>query len=332
LNKGVLGMQHPNIFNLEQIKRVLPGIDPIKAIEEGFLSYSQGKAVIPPVGELIFKDPPGEAHIKYGCIKDEEYYVIKIASGFYNNIKLGIPPNTGLMLLFKQQTGELAGILLDEGYLTNIRTAAAGAVAAKYLAPRQVSRIGIFGAGVQGRMQIQFLKDIVACKKLMVWGMNEKECNTYKSDMESLGYDVETTLDPAEVAENCNLLITATPAKTPLLKTNQIRRGTHITAMGSDTPEKNELEPGILQMADIVVADSLDQCQSRGEIFKAVSANRLTQDKPVELGNMISGLAPKRKTDDQITVADLTGVAIQDIQVSVAVYNALKVMKEEVKG
>jgi ornithine cyclodeaminase len=322
-------MQHPNIFNLTQIKQVLPGIDPIRAIEDGFVAYSRGKTIIPPVGELIFENPPGEAHIKYGCIRDDEFYVIKIASGFYENIKLGIPPNTGLMLLFKQRTGELASILLDEGYLTNIRTAAAGAVAAKHLAPKEVHRIGIFGAGVQGRMQIQYLKDIVSCNKIMAWGMNEKELNRYKLDMEALGYDVLTTLDPKDVAENCNLIITATPAKSPLLKEDYIKPGTHITAMGSDTPEKIELEPGILKRADIVAADSLAQCQSRGEIFQAVKAGIMDHKKPVELGHIISGRSPKRDSDTQITVADLTGVAIQDVQVSVAVYNALKSLSNE---
>lgn len=124
---------HTKIFTLDQIKKVLKDLDPIQSIEDGFVAYSQGKAMVPPVGELLFEDPPGDVHIKYGYISGDEYFVIKIASGFYNNVKLNIPTFNGLMLVFKQKTGELACILLEVGHLTNIRTAAAAAVAAKRL-------------------------------------------------------------------------------------------------------------------------------------------------------------------------------------------------------
>ena len=114
------------VVALEQIKAVLPGIDLIPLIEEGFVAYSQGRAVVPPVGELIFKDPPGDVHIKYGYIEREDYFVIKIASGFPDNEKLDLPSGSGMMLLFRQETGEPVCLLHDEAYLTDIRTAVAG--------------------------------------------------------------------------------------------------------------------------------------------------------------------------------------------------------------
>jgi ornithine cyclodeaminase len=311
------------IFNLDQIKEALRYLDPIQSIEQGFVAYSQGKAVIPPVGELLFHDPPGDMHIKYGSIVRDEYFVVKIATGFYENYKLNLPPNTGLMLVFKQKTGELAGILLDEGYLTNIRTAAAGAVVAKYLAPKNVEKIGIFGAGVQGRMQLEYLKSIVNCRDVIVWGINQEEVERYKRDMEPKGYNVQTTLEANDIASSCNLIITATPSKSPLLRVDQIQKGTHITAVGSDTPEKNELDPEILKKADIVVADSISQCLIRGEIFQAIKANVLKKDNVVELGQVIINKESQRSSEDQITITDLTGVAIQDIQIAVAVYKSL---------
>lgn len=311
------------IFNLSQIKEVLKKLDTIQTIEEGFIAYSQGKTVVPPVGELIFKNPPGDMHIKYGYIIGDEYYVIKIASGFYENYKLNLPAISGLMLVFKQKTGELACILLDEGYLTNIRTAAAGAVVAKYLAPKNVRCIGIFGAGIQGRMQLKYLETIIKCKDIIVWGINQNELDAYKKDMEPLGYNIQTTLNANEVASKCNLIITATPSRSPLLHADQIQKGTHITAMGSDTHEKIELDPRILQRADIVVADSISQCLSRGEIYQAIKAGLLEKDKLVELGNVISKKELQRSSEEQTTIADLTGVAIQDIQISKAVYEAL---------
>lgn len=311
------------IFNLNQIKEVIGNIDAISCIEEGFAAYSQGKVVVPPIGELIFDNPPGDTHIKYGYIKEDEYFIIKIASGFYENYKLNLPSNSGLMLLFKQKTGELACILLDEGYLTDLRTAAAGAVAARYLAPKNVHHIGIFGAGIQGRMQLEYLKSIVNCKDVIVWGINREELDLYKNDMEPHGYNVQTTLEADDIAASCNLIVMATPSKTPLLQAGQIRKGTHITAMGSDTSEKQELDAGILRKADIVAADSIGQSDSRGEVFKAKEAGVLTNEDIVELGNVITNKELQRTSDDQITVADLTGVAVQDIQISKAVYEAL---------
>jgi ornithine cyclodeaminase len=312
-----------DIFNLDQIKTSLKDIDTTKAIEQGFVIYSQKKAVIPPIGEMIFEKPPGDVHIKYGYIIGDDYYVIKIAAGFYENTKLNIPTDSGLMLMFKQKTGELACILLDECYLTNLRTAAAGAVVAKYFAPKSVQRIGIFGAGTQGRMQLEHLRPIVDCKDVIVWGLNQEELDAYKMDMESLGFSIQTTMNSEDIASSCNLIVTATPSKSPLLRADQIRKGTHITAMGSDTPEKNELEPGILRAADIVVADSISQCRSRGEISVALKAGLIEEKDILELGHAILDEKLQRTSEDQVTVADLTGVAVQDIQISKAVYKAL---------
>jgi ornithine cyclodeaminase len=309
------------IASLEQIEEVLPTLDLIPAIEEGFVAYSSGRAVVPPVGELILDK--GEVHIKYGYIRGEEFYVIKVASGFYENPSLGLPSGNGCMLLFRQQTGELAGILLDEGLLTNVRTAVAGAIAAKYCAPKKVERIGIVGAGAQGRLQLEWLAKVTTCRKALVWGLGTAELETYKRDMEPLGFSVETTLDAPAILETCNLVVTATPSKKPLLRAADLRPGTHITAVGSDTPDKQELDPEILAKADLVVADSIPQCRLRGEIHKALESGHIEEGRCVELGAIIAGRAKGRTSDSQTTVVDLTGVAVQDIEIATAVYRAL---------
>lgn len=310
------------IIELKEILRVLPDIDVVGAVEKGFIAYSNGLAVVPPVGELLFKDPPGEVHIKYGYIRGGASYVIKIASGFYENPSLGLSSSEGLMLVFDQRTGRLEAVLLDECHLTNVRTAAAGAITARYLAPSKVERIGILGAGVQGRMQLEYTGPVVGCSSAVVWGQNEEELDAYKKDMEKKGFSVATTLQPEEVAERCRLIVTATPAKKPLLFKKHIRKGTHITAMGSDTTEKQELDTEILGMADLVVADSIAQCLVRGEIVHAVGEGDLKRDSVLELGQVIQDPSRGRTSDDQITVADLTGVAVQDIQIAEAVYHA----------
>jgi ornithine cyclodeaminase len=219
------------IYNLTQIKDVLKSLQPIQEIEEGFVAYSQGKAVIPPVGEMVFKEPPGDVHIKYGYLLDDDYYVIKIASGFFESPPSSRYTSDGLILLFKKGTGELACALLDECHLTNVRTAAAGAVSAKYLAPKNIECIGVIGAGTQGRMQVEYLAPVIDCKEVMVWGMNQNELDDYKKDMEPLGYNVKTTLSTEDIAAHCNLIVTATPSKSPLLSADKVRKGTHITIL-----------------------------------------------------------------------------------------------------
>ncbi|MFX0085448.1 MAG: ornithine cyclodeaminase family protein [Candidatus Hodarchaeota archaeon] len=314
------------IIQLDEIKEILKVIEPIKLIEEGFVAYSQGKVVVPPVGEMIFDDPkyPGDCHIKYGYIKKNDFYVVKIAQGFYNNPKLGLPSNNGLNILFNQKTGAIECILLDEGHLTNVRTASAGAIAAKYMAPTNVKKIGIFGTGIQGKMQLSYLKFVVKCRKAIIWGRSQNSLDKYQEEMADSGYDIETTLKSTDVTNSCNLIVTCTPAKKPLIKTNQIRKGTHITAVGSDTPEKQELDSRILQKADRVISDSIFQAETRGECFHAIKNGMITKDKLIELGEMILEKKFQRSSDDEITVVDLTGVAVQDIQISKAVFEGLR--------
>lgn len=312
------------IVTLKEIKQILEIIDPIPLIEEGFVAYSQGKVVVPPVGELIFENPPGDCHIKYGFIKGDDFYVIKIAQGFYDNPKIGLPSINGLNLLFNQKTGQIECILLDEGHLTNVRTAAAGAVVAKYLAPKNVKKIGIYGTGIQGKMQLQYLKTIVDCHEALVWGRSQESLNAYIKEMRDSGFEIETTLNSEDVTNSCNLIVTCTPSKIPLINASQIQKGTHITAIGSDTPEKQELGSELLGLADRVISDSLSQADSRGECYRAMKDNKITKNDMIELGKMITNKALQRQSDEEITIADLTGVAIQDIQISKAVFLKLE--------
>jgi ornithine cyclodeaminase len=310
----------PVVVPLAEIKRILAAIDPLPLIEAGFVAYSRGEVVVPPVGELVFDDPPGDVHIKYGYIKGDGFYVIKIASGFYDNPKLGLPSGDGLMLVFSQKTGVLEAILLDESYLTNLRTAVAGAVAAKYLAPEKVTAVGIVGAGVQGRMQLDWLRRVRSFDEAVVWGINEEELAAYRRDMGPTGLKIRTTLRAEEVMAAANLIVTCTPSTEPILEAGWIRPGTHITAVGSDTAAKQELDAAILARADRVVVDSLSQSELRGEVYRAVRAGAIGRERLIELGRVIEDKTLRRASDEEITVADLTGVAVQDIQISKAVW------------
>jgi len=309
-----------NVLELDAIKQRIDIPELIEAIEEGFVLYSDDKVVVPPVGFLNFEEPPGDVHIKYGYVKDDDVYVLKVASGFYDNHKLGVPFADGVLLVFSQQTGHLQRVLHDQCWLTDIRTAAAGAVAARHLAPKNVQGIGIVGTGTQARMQLELLKGIVDCNRCVIWGRNPDKVTQMIDDLGSRdsiaawGLEFEAAESIDVLTASCNLIVTTTPAREPLLHADQIRAGTHITAMGSDDHGKQELEATLLGKADLVVADSISQCVDHGECCHAVRDAVIREADILELGAVIAEPAKGRQNDEQITIADLTGIAIQDIQ------------------
>lgn len=311
------------VYTLPEIKQALSEINMTPFIEQGFIAYSKGDVIVPPVGELTFSDPPGDTHIKYGYITGDDIYVIKIASGFYNNPELGLSSSSGLMLVFSQKTGMLQTILLDEGYLTDVRTAIAGQIGAYYLAPPTVNAIGVIGTGIQARMQVAYLQSVTPCRSVIVWGRTAEKVDQYIKDMQTTGFSVTKAESPKEVAASANLIITTTPSTSPLLFETEIQPGTHITAMGSDTEHKQELDVQILASADIIIADSLPQCRERGEISKALDAGVISENNIMELGQYISTSPVPKRTDSATSIIDLTGVAVQDIQIAAAVCQQL---------
>ncbi|HEX5764360.1 MAG TPA: hypothetical protein VFY27_02245 [Woeseiaceae bacterium] len=312
----------PEILELDAIRSQIDVPALIRAIEQGFVLYSENKVVVPPVGFLHFEQPPGDVHIKYGYIKNDDVYVLKVASGFYDNAKLGLPVADGVILVFSQQTGHLERVLHDECWLTDMRTAAAGAVAAKHLAPRTVRHIGIVGTGTQARMQLEFLRGVIDCQSCVVWGRDPDKVHQMIEDLASRngirewGLELKAAGSVDELAAECNLIVTTTSARQPVLRADQVRAGTHITAMGSDDHGKQELEAALLGKADLVVADSISQCVDHGECHYAVQNGLIDEASIVELGNVIKYPEIGRASDDQITIADLTGIAVQDIQVA----------------
>jgi ornithine cyclodeaminase len=311
------------IVTLPEIRDALRGVDLVPGSEAAFVAYSSGRAVVPPVGELLIPESQADVHIKYGYIVGEPYYVVKVASGFYGNPERGLPSSNGLVLVFSRVTGELVVVLLDEGHLTDLRTGAAGAVVAKHFAPKTVRRIGIVGSGTQARYQLRMLKPVLACRAVLAWGRHPERLARYGEEMTAEGFAVATTTDLREVMATCDLIVTCTASREPLLLRDQLRPGVHITAVGADSPGKQELDPLILRRAEVVVADSLSQCLERGEIAHAVRSRCVRPDDVVELGAVIAGQAPGRLSEEDITVADLTGVAVQDIEIARTVLDAV---------
>ena len=208
-------------------------------------------------------------------------------------------------------------------YLTDIRSAAAGALAAKYFAPKDVKAIGVIGTGIQARLQLEYIQKITTCKTVFLWGRNAENAKKMQSKL-STSLDITIAKNPTEIAQRCNLIITTTPATAPLLFSKDILPGTHITAVGSDTSEKQELDDKLLANADIVVSDSLSQSESRGEIYRARQNGSLQANKVIELGHAIQTPSLQRTNDKQTSIVDLTGVAVQDIMIAKIIYNNFK--------
>lgn len=305
-----------------ELRRAVTLADAIPAMEEAFVKYSEKRATVPPVVQLDVPENRGEIHIKAGHIHGASEYVIKIAAGFYDNPARNLPVGSGLMMVFDSVTGFPLAMLLDNGFLTELRTAAAGAVAAKHMAIQNVDQVGIFGAGVQGRFQLEALASVRRFQHVRVYDHHSANVGKYLADLQGkFEARIEPAFTPEEAARGSNVIITATPSRKPILLGEWISPGTHITAMGSDSPDKQELDTSVLARADRIIADSVVQCVIQGEIHHAVKVGILQEtDVDGELGDVISGKVPGRLNDKEITICDLTGVGVQDAAIAKIAY------------
>ena len=315
------------VLTKEEIESILKLEDSIEAVEEGFKAYNSGRTVIPfPVAQLV-PDHNGDVHIKPGYIKGYPTYTVKIASGFYDNPRQGLPPSHGMMLLFDSRTGFPLCFEVDRGFITDLRTAAAGAVAARALAKQKVDQVGIIGTGAQARLQAEALSKVRAFSVLKVWGRNPIRVDEYiKAVQGRIQAKVVAAKSAEEAVAGSDVVVTATMSTVPLVRAKWVSEGTHITAVGSDSPEKQELEAKVLGKADKVVVDSLRQCAQLGELHHAIEEGILTEsDVHAELGEVLLGKKKGRESDEEVTVCDLTGLAVQDVVTSQLVYErALK--------
>ena len=318
-------MMKPKVLAWDQIEPILSKIDVIEPMKQGFIDYSRGLAEIPPVGELIMEDPPGDVHIKYGYLRGGNYYVIKIASGFVGNNDLGIKAGQGMMLLFDIKTGQPLAILIDEANLTDIRTGIAGAITSSELASKNVNEVLIVGTGVQARYQAKYICQEMDISKVVFWGRDESKINKLANDINLNNVEIKIEKNLESAVRSSKLIITTTSAKSALIVSEWVQPGTHITAVGSDTHDKCELDYNILAKANLIVADSIEQNVLRGEIHQALKHDAINEADLIEIGEIFENPEKGRRNDQDITVADLTGVAVQDLVIAEAVFNTLEV-------
>ena len=312
------------ILHHEQIKKLVSlneSIIPI--IENAFVSLSEGKATTPPIMRLDIPEFHGEADVKTAYIKGLDSFAIKIALGFFNNPSIGLPSSNGLMILFDSKTGALKAVLLDQGYLTDIRTAIAGVIASKHLANLEVSNVGIIGVGMQAQLQLQALMLVRKPTNAFIWGRNKGKTSIYIDAMKNkLNINFHQCLNIEELCEKCEIIITTTPSKEPLIKDDWLKKGMHITAMGSDAEHKNELDPRIIKSCNLYVPDKQSQTNVLGELHHAIKKEIVDKNKKFkELGEIIKNPNLGRQTKNDITVCDLTGTGVQDTAIARHTYD-----------
>jgi ectoine utilization protein EutC len=294
----------------------------ISVVADGFTSLAAGEVTLPPIVRVDVPEHQGEVDIKTAHVRGLDSFAIKIASGFFENYRLGLPTGSGMMVLVSARTGRPEAVLLDNGYLTDVRTGAAGALAARYLACERVKTAGVIGSGTQARYQMVALKQVRDFQRLMVYGIVPDQVEQYAAEMASLlGVQVVKVEDVETVVRNSQVVVTCTPAKEPYLQAEWLHPGLHITAMGTDSEDKQELYADALGRADLLVCDRKSQSFRLGEFHNGLEAGVISRDDPIiELGDLTSGREPGRRSDEEITICDLTGVGVQDTAIARLAY------------
>ncbi|TKW65972.1 MAG: cyclodeaminase [Paracoccus denitrificans] len=311
-------MTEIRILHEAQLRERVPlDVAAIEVVEHAFALLAKGGVEMPPVLSMHLPDVNGEVDIKTAYVPGLPGFAVKISPGFFDNPAKGLPSTSGLMVVLSAETGRVQAVLLDNGYLTDVRTAAAGGVAARHLSRPDACRAAIFGAGLQARMQLQALRLVRPITEAVIWARDPGKAQALAAEMQGGGITICAEADPETAAAFADVIVTTTPATQPILRADWLRPGQHVTAMGSDQDGKNELDPLCLDRADLYVADRVSQTRSLGELHAALAAGLITDTDAIpELGDIITGQHPGRTSPDQITIADLTGTGVQDTAIA----------------
>lgn len=312
------------VFTEDEIRKAVDDQVALTSAETAFRALATGRAVAPAPLGMDLPASRGEVHVKGAALEGAPVFAFKVATGFYGNATLGMPTGAGLVLVFDAVTGFPLAVLADNGYLTDLRTAAAGALAVRLLAPDRALRVGVLGAGVQARLQLRLMSRVRSLTEVRVWSPREASRVACAGDLsETLQLDALAVDTPAQAVADADLVVTCTPSREPLIAADMLRAGATVIALGSDGPEKRELAPEVMVSAT-VVTDHTGQCVRLGELHHAVAEGLMSaQDVHAELGQILVGDRSGRESDAETLVCDLTGVGVQDAAIAGAAWSAL---------
>ena len=302
------------ILPLDAIRRSLDYPAIVDRMRAALIAYSRGECDTPMPMHLDIAAHRAEVHMKSSYRRGGRYFALKIAATFPDNAQRGLPVGNGMMLLSSAETGEPVAFLADAGHLTDVRTAAVAAMTARELGRRDPA-IGILGTGIQARLSATLHAQSLRPDAVVIWGRSRERAEACARDIRELGVsNVEIAHTPADVAQACRLIVTCTASREPLLRDRDIQPGTHISAIGSDSPGKQELDPAILRRAALVLADSRRQCEKLGELQHAPEQ----WERAIEIGEFCE--RPIAVAKDAVTVADFTGLGVEDLYIAEYVY------------
>ena len=306
------------IANRDEILKVLSLADAIPLMREALIAQSRGECETPLPMHLHARDREAEVHIKSSYREGGEFFVVKLAGGYPQNAGTGLPEFNGLMLLSSARSGDPVALLCDGAELTHARTAAVAAMVAQEL-KRKDSSIGILGTGEQARWQARAHAQVLPLHEIWIWGRTPAHVEHCCSELAALfpGVEVRAAVSPADVARHAKMIITVTAARAPILAFEDVAPGTFISAVGSDSPGKQELHPQIVLRASLLLVDSIAQCEKLGELQHALSA----RDRALEIGKFCA-FHPAFDASG-VVVADFTGLGVEDLFIAEDCYRKL---------
>lgn len=292
------------------------GLEELNAIEAVYPLVSAGVGSMPPIMRIDVPENNGEIDIKSAYLPGYSGIAVKVSAGFFDNPARGLPSLGGLMMVFDAETGVPRSALFDNGYLTDLRTGLAGAVAAKHLSRSGATAVAVLGAGVQARYQLEALTLVRNVESCRVWARRSEQADGFAGEMrEKLGITITPTDSVAAATDGADIVVTTTPATEPLVTDSILAPGVHVTAVGSDAESKQEIDANAVLNADRFVCDSIVQSRRLGELRRAIDAG-FDPDLAVELGEVITGEEAGRQHDSDVTICDLTGTGAQDTAIA----------------
>lgn len=292
------------LLDADDVRALLTPADALEAVRGAFVRLERGEATVPQIMDFVF--PGGEAHVKGAWLHGDPYWSVKAASGF-----AGVGAS-GVSLVLSATDGRLAAVVADGGLLTELRTAAAGALAASLLARESLEQVCVVGAGGQARFQVEALLGVRSVGRVVVWARRAEAARSCALELGSrYGVDAVGVSDLEGAVRGSDLVVTVTPSTEPLIRAGWLQPGAHLTAVGSDLPGKQEVEAAVLGEADLVVADHPPVAAVNGELQHALAEGAIRLRDVVALGSL-----PRRARASDVTVCDLVGIGVQDAAVA----------------
>lgn len=301
------------------VRSVLDMPSAMKAVESGFREHGLRKVQMPPKSYLYFTRHNGDLRTMPSFMEEQDIAGVKIVNVHPDNREKGFPTVMAVVVLNSTETGAPLAIM-DGTYLTDMRTGAAGGVAAKYLARPDSRIVGMVGTGDQARTQLLALSQFMDIEEVRITCRNLSNCARFEKVMSPVVNCDFIRTDSIKGVCRCDVLVTTTPVRSPIVKSEWVREGTHINAIGADAAGKQELEPTLLKRAKVIV-DDIIQASHSGEVNVPISSGSFSEaDIYAELGEVIAGIRPGRQSDKEITIFDSTGLAVQDLVTADMVY------------